>query len=71
MRFIEHQVLLLQQLQSYSAAALLQDVPPLLDQRRCSPERPHRRGMPEEQDHRRVELGGGQDNLNQDENHGV
>ncbi|KAG0452372.1 hypothetical protein HPP92_025036 [Vanilla planifolia] len=43
LRLFEHQVLLLQQLQPHTAPLLLQELPPLLDQRRLPPQRPHRR----------------------------
>ncbi|CAN1216075.1 hypothetical protein LINPERPRIM_LOCUS493 [Linum perenne] len=37
MRLPKHKILLLQQLQPLPAAPLLQDLPTLLDQRRCPP----------------------------------
>ncbi|URE45148.1 Zinc finger protein [Musa troglodytarum] len=49
LRLLQHQVLLLQQLQLVAAAALLQGVQALLDARRRAPERPRRRRVPQEQ----------------------
>ncbi|MCD7463182.1 hypothetical protein HAX54_050129, partial [Datura stramonium] len=45
MRFTKHKVLLLQQLQPFSATPLLQKLPKVLDQRRYSPEYPSWRAL--------------------------
>ncbi|GFP99166.1 dof zinc finger protein dof5.7 [Phtheirospermum japonicum] len=50
MRFIQHQVLLLQQLQPHAAEAFLQDLQEVLDQRRRPAQRPHRRRLPKKQE---------------------
>ncbi|CAN1138092.1 hypothetical protein LINPERHAP2_LOCUS10481 [Linum perenne] len=49
MRLHQHQILLLQQLQPLPAASLLQELPPLLDQRRRPPQRPRWRRLPQGQ----------------------
>lgn len=50
MRFPQHQILLLQQLQPNAAPTFLQDLQTLLDQRRSLTQRPHRRRLPEKQE---------------------
>lgn len=50
LRIDPHKVLLLQQLQPLAAALLLQDLPPLLDQRRHPPQHPRRWRLPEKQE---------------------
>lgn len=54
-RLQQHQVLLLQQLQPLPAPPLLQDLPPVLDQRRSPAERAGRRWLQEEQEEQRLE----------------
>ena len=48
-RVHQHQVLLLQQLQPVAAAALLQELPPVLDQGRRPAQRPRGRGLPQDE----------------------